>query len=143
MITRVCRDCGLSKPLDELAPDIRSKYGRKNLCTLCAAKRMREQRAKPTSKHLEKHREYRKKLRLEIIEKLGGICVVCGQDKEPYLQIDHVCNDGNAHRKQVGQEGVYNDIKRQGFPKDKYQILCANCHLAKTRGYNPLSLLNE
>jgi 5-methylcytosine-specific restriction endonuclease McrA len=79
---------------------------------------------------------------MEILNAYGNQCAICGQTKHQYLEIDHIYVDGAIHRKERnGQRGVYLDIKNQGFPKDRFQILCANCHTAKTRGYDPRSLL--
>jgi hypothetical protein len=56
---------------------------------------------------------------------------------EKYLQLDHINNDGAAHRKilskKTGRGGtsLYTWAYRNGFP-DILQLLCANCHQAKT-----------
>jgi hypothetical protein len=131
----VCKVCGTDKNLSI----VNGKA--KRICLVHAAELQRNQRAKPDSQHKEKHREYRKRLRLEILAAYGNQCNVCGQRQEAYLEIDHINGGGNIHRKTKGQEGVYSDIKNRGFPKDEFQVLCANCHLAKTRGYDPAELL--
>lgn len=137
MITKVCRDCKLEKPLTELTPDKRSSYGYKALCKTCVAIRMRKQRAKPESKHLQQRRDWRKRQRQSIINALGGKCAICGESHYEHLVIDHINDDGNIHRaaikgnnKEAG-ERVYQDIIKQGIPKDKFQVLCANCNMAK------------
>ncbi len=33
-----------------------------------------------------------------------------------------------------GAKQLYAEVKRQGFPKDKYQLLCSNCNQGKKRG---------
>ena len=75
-------------------------------------------------------------LRNKIISTLGGVCACCGISERGFLTIDHVNNDGAAHRKSLGRSGgnggpVLRDIRRQGYPRDKYQILCWNCNHAK------------
>lgn len=141
MITRRCKVCGLEKPLSELAPDKRSKYGHKQLCNVCAAGIMRQQRAKPNSRHKEVYKASRERLRNDIFTAYGNKCNICGQTQEIYLQIDHINGDGHKHRKESSPSTIYNDIRKEGYPKDKYQLLCANCHLAKTRGVNPHDLI--
>ena len=60
---------------------------------------------------------------------------------EAFLCLDHVFNDGSFERKQLGigrGSSVYRHVKKLGFPKDRYQLLCANCNTAKqTRGACP------
>lgn len=64
----------------------------------------------------------------------GGRCKCCGTGNRKYLQLDHVNNDGAEHRKEIanGRKGcLYRWAVRQNFP-DRLQLLCANCHQAKT-----------
>lgn len=78
-------------------------------------------------------RNQRTKLRLGLIQKLGGKCVCCGETHEHFLQVDHVNGDGNAHRRSVkgGSAGVFRDLlKNPG--KYEVRVLCANCHNAIT-----------
>jgi hypothetical protein len=51
-------------------------------------------------------------------------------------------HDGAAHRKELLSRGiargntttsVYDDVIKQGFPKDRFRLLCHNCNCA--RGY--------
>jgi hypothetical protein len=50
------------------------------------------------------------------------------------LELDHVNNDGNAHRRELGGSGerIFKWAIKNGFPPT-LQILCANCHKVKTR----------
>jgi len=45
--------------------------------------------------------------------------------------LDHINNDGNLERLELKEHQIYYKAKREGFPKDRYQLLCANCNLAK------------
>ena len=76
--------------------------------------------------------EYRQK----VIEAYGGACMCCGITVEKYLQLDHVNNDGNVHRKQIRRYNngglSYSWACQNGFPPI-LQLLCANCHQAKSR----------
>ncbi len=75
--------------------------------------------------------EFHKALRLEVIEQYGGQrCVCCGETTLQFLQIDHIAGNGTAHRKKIGQGGLYRWLKKNGFPSG-FQILCANCNFAK------------
>lgn len=78
-------------------------------------------------------KRHRAKLRQEVIEAYGGKCVCCGIDDWRFLSIDHTNNDGASHRKDKRFRGpsIYGWLKANGFPKDRFQVLCYNCNLAK------------
>lgn len=77
--------------------------------------------------------------RSRILEAYGAWCSCCGENEREFLSIDHINGDGKKHREKVGFQGsIYADIIRQGFPKDKYRILCMNCNWARgLHGYCP------
>lgn len=68
-----------------------------------------------------------------MIREYGGACKCCGESEVKFLAIDHVFNDGNLHRKEIGASGsrVYYWLKKNGYPKDRFQLLCHNCNIAK------------
>lgn len=67
-----------------------------------------------------------------VIEHYGGVCVCCGQDFPPFLCLDHIKGGGRQHSKLIGRGTNYYDwIIKNDFPKDIFQILCANCNQAK------------
>lgn len=72
------------------------------------------------------------KLRQEVFAEYGGKCQGCGIDDPDLLDIDHISNNGAAHRK-IGIRGrsMKYLLKREGFPKDNYQLLCKNCNWKK------------
>lgn len=73
-----------------------------------------------------------KRIRIEVINEYGGRCVCCSVDETKFLSIDHVDNDGAAHRQKVGSgAAVYRWLKKHGCPKDKFQLLCHNCNHGK------------
>jgi hypothetical protein len=64
----------------------------------------------------------------------GGRCACCGEDDPNVLELDHVCGGGNRHRKITGVGHLaYRWVVRNDFPQDLFQLLCGNCHNAKTR----------
>lgn len=79
------------------------------------------------------------KLKFEVLKAYGGKCICCGETQPYFLTIDHVYNDGASDRKINGSgRRFYHYLKRLGFPKDRYQILCYNCNNAKRiLGYCP------
>ena len=78
-------------------------------------------------------------LRSEAISKYGGKCMCCAdgpceEDWLPYLHLDHIDGGGTAHRRELrGSKKFYSWLKRNKYPPI-LQVLCANCHQAKSRG---------
>ena len=66
--------------------------------------------------------------RLTVIDAYGGVCACCGEYRYEFLALDHVNNDGAAHRKEVGD--VYKWAIKTKFPPS-LQLLCHNCNMAK------------
>lgn len=70
----------------------------------------------------------------DCVKGLGGKCSCCGERRMTMLEIDHIQGFGNQHRRKMGGAvGVYVDIIKQGFPKDKYRVLCCNCNQSRRR----------
>jgi len=72
----------------------------------------------------------------EAIRAYGGYrCKWCGIDEPLTLTLDHINNDGAAHRKEIGTTGgakLYVWLKRNNYPRG-FQVLCMNCNYAKQR----------
>jgi hypothetical protein len=78
-------------------------------------------------------------LRAELIAAYGGKCECCGERQPLFLTIDHVNNDGAAHRRFLREENrttpselVIRDLKARGWPKD-VRLLCYNCNCGRAR----------
>jgi len=78
-------------------------------------------------------RNYKRRLRIAAVVALGGACARCGLDDERVLQLDHINNDGTAERRIASQADIYK--RAASSDNADLQLLCANCHLLKTRGY--------
>ena len=78
-------------------------------------------------------KEYLRKLRLSVLEALGGKCVKCGFFDSRALQIDHINGGGSKERKDRNYKRNFNKNVIQSFLKgeNKYQLLCANCNWIK------------
>lgn len=85
--------------------------------------------------------KYREKLKLEVLRHYGQgtiACMKCGFSNIDALCLDHINDDGAAHRKQLGIAGrnsgpgmrTYEALKVAGLPIG-LQILCANCNMMK------------
>jgi hypothetical protein len=80
----------------------------------------------------ERTRRHRRKVKRQAIVAYGGKCACCGLDDYPFLSIDHINNDGAAHRKRekVGSGRIFAWLKKHNYPAG-FQVLCFNCNLAK------------
>lgn len=81
----------------------------------------------------------RRNRRKEAINHYGGICTCCGERHIAFLTIDHINNNGAAHRKELKSSGttLYRWLKRNNWPVG-FQVLCYNCNHAKyTEGTCP------
>ncbi|KKM24758.1 hypothetical protein LCGC14_1601870 [marine sediment metagenome] len=85
----------------------------------------------------ETQRKYRWETRTAALDAYGGNCACCGEIQQEFLSIDHINNDGAAHRKQLssrsrggGGSAMYQWLKTNGYP-DGFQVLCFNCNMAK------------
>jgi hypothetical protein len=82
--------------------------------------------------------ERRKVVTKEVMAEYGGKCVCCGEANLGFLTIDHVYGNGTQHRKEIfgdRKAGIhmYRWLKKQGFPKEGYQVMCFNCNLGRQR----------
>jgi 5-methylcytosine-specific restriction endonuclease McrA len=75
------------------------------------------------------------RVKSRVMDKLGRKCAICGYDAdERALQIDHVRNNGNEHRRihRPGTVQYIRDIEKSiDNGENAYQILCANCNAIK------------
>ena len=79
-------------------------------------------------------RERNAALRAELLEAYGKKCNCCGERERIFLDLDHINNDGAEHRRELGNgTQVMLALKAQGWPKDRYQLLCCNCNQGKAR----------
>ena len=76
---------------------------------------------------------YNKRARLQAIIAYGGCCSCCGETNADFLCLDHINNDGAEERRQPGGSGytLPARLRREGYPKGRYQVLCYNCNMAK------------
>jgi hypothetical protein len=96
--------------------------------------RARAYRASNYEEVLAANREYgvrwRARMKAEMIAAYGGCCACCGEPEQGFLQLDHINNDGAMSRRRENANGAeyWVRLKRRGWPKDGYQLLCANCN---------------
>ena len=65
-------------------------------------------------------------------------CSCCGEQRMPFLTIDHINGGGGKHRKQIRNIGsIYEWLKREKYPEG-FRVLCMNCnHSLAHYGYCP------
>jgi hypothetical protein len=70
-------------------------------------------------------------LRAQVIVAYGAECACCGETEPAFLTLDHVDGGGKKdQRESGGYWGMLRRLRRDGWPEG-YQILCANCNMAK------------
>lgn len=142
---KLCRKCNESKPLAAFYPDSSKTSGVSSFCRECQCARSKwrwetkreECRASNRAwcaANKDRTREHSRRNRREVLRQYGGRCACCGETTPEFLAIDHVNNDGEAHRREIGGYGgrIYEWLRRNGYPKDgRFQLLCHNCNMAK------------
>lgn len=91
----------------------------------------RENYYKNHERSLRLRKEYRDRLRDQILEGYGGKCVCCGESEKDFLALDHV--DPATKSKVKGRKtgaGLYKQARDAGFPSS-YRLLCHNCNCAR------------
>lgn len=122
----LCIYCGKEPP----------KLGVKG-CSFCQKKLYaRTKKCKCSSP--EKQKEYRDKVRLDVIQKYGGHCECCKEINPIFLTIDHINGDGaNERRELYGSQsgssyGWFMKLRREKV-RDDLRVMCWNCNFAVYR----------
>ena len=94
---------------------------------------------------LKEQREKRQELKRSILALYSNSedpkCVRCGITDVDILCVDHIENNGNKHRRQLGVGwDFYAWLKRNGYPEG-YQTLCFNCNMKKRREHEKVKVL--
>ena len=101
---------------------------------------VRRRRAANPEARLLVEKRARLKLKRTVLRALGGVCACCGEHRLEFLTIDHIDGGGCRHRGEYsrGSGDLYRVVREEGFPKDRYQVLCHNCNWGKhVRGVCP------
>ncbi len=104
--------------------------GKKNY-SICPHNKEEFKKIQEEKNHNNAQRKYTQKLRLTVIEGYGGKCEICGEDNPYFLTIHHKFNDGNIERKKMAWKKLYRKLRDEGFPRDRYQLLCWNCNCSE------------
>lgn len=80
-------------------------------------------------------RRWKVKIRTEMVAAYGGCCECCGETELRFLTLEHKNGGGSKHRKELGGQGaVMVQLRRLGWPKTDYTVLCFNCNLVTKDG---------
>jgi len=116
---KICTKCKKTKTSDLFRKHKRQKDGRYCICKAC-------------------ERLAWWSLRKEVYSHYGGyVCAVCGETDPETLQIDHILNNGKAHRAEINQDArhIIVWLKKHNYP-DGFQVLCKWCNLIKALTLN-------
>lgn len=74
---------------------------------------------------------YRRGWRAKAIERYGGKCQCCGETELAFLCLDHISGGGSQAR----SVNAYAEMRNAAlnYQPLRYQVLCANCNMAKER----------
>jgi len=82
-------------------------------------------------KELQEKKQFRLyKIRIEVLEHMGSKCKCCGEANEKFLTIDHI-NGRDKDEPRITGKKLWRKVRTEGYPKNKYQLLCFNCNCAK------------
>lgn len=77
-------------------------------------------------------------IRKALLAAYGGRCSCCGESTPEFLELDHKNGGGSKERKRWPGGMLYEKLKKEGFPKEGYRLLCSNCnHALGTKKYCP------
>jgi len=146
-----CPHCGEAKLISAFYNDRSQNTGKSVWCRQCHSndnkkyKYNRKEyyqtyRKKNRKSISRKNRERRKAIKIEVLTYYGNgkiCCVICGEEREACLSIDHINEDGANHRRQLksGYAAHFHEwLKHENFPEG-YQTLCMNCQWVKHRNW--------
>src|SRR6266852_904028 len=151
-----CTNCGAFKTPQQFSRNRRRDDGLDLHCRQCIRERIRNKKARQLAQGLctccgsprgdsrsrwccqncltrDSGTRRSREMRAVVMHAYGGespACVCCGETLAAFLTLDHVNNGGRAHRREKGNQGVYHELRRNGYPSG-FRILCFNCNLAR------------
>lgn len=147
--SKQCRGCGEIKRVLDFSPRKEQGGRPRSICKACVQVRYHADVEKRREKNRESYQRRRRanperfreqsrrenfRMRAAVIKAYGGACSCCGERTFEFLSIDHINNDGAQHRREIGRSGghaFYRWLKKNGYPRGNFQLLCYNCNAAK------------
>lgn len=137
-----CNTCGEVKQLAEFNTRNIAKGWYKSLCRACESARFKRYYVANAEEMRERSRDYYanwKGTRFEqVLKALGRKCACCGETDPTFLTVDHINNDGwkekvGTERRARSGRALWTRIRKEGYPKSRYRILCFNCNCGRNR----------
>lgn len=77
-------------------------------------------------------REYWRGLRNAALDAYGRSCACCGETIDEFLSIDHMDNDGAAHRRTLKTKGagIWKWLRDNNYPP-RFETMCINCNFGR------------
>lgn len=68
-----------------------------------------------------------------VIAGYGSVCECCKESNQRFLTIDHIFNDGYRDKQSTYKNPgtLHTWLIKQGFPKDRFRLLCFNCNCGR------------
>lgn len=104
------------------------KVGVEGICFKCGNLAERRWCADCHAQRQQRRRELDYQVRIRVLEAYGNVCECCGEAHPNFLSIDHIYGRADDHPAKLSGGAMTRWIARQGFPKDKYRLLCHNCN---------------
>lgn len=142
MTTKICNHCNQEKELNFFHTAKRTKLGVIGTCKQCVSAKKKQFWLDNPDKYqeeIQRQRGYREAVKQKVFDHYGEQCSCCGESQRIFLTLDHVNNDGAAHRRSLNKannarstsaDKVWRIAIKDGFP-DSFQILCYNCNCGK------------
>lgn len=135
--TLVCIKCEQESPESNFYKDKNRPNGRYPECKPCVLERRAAFFKRDSDRLKQNMRNYTARIRKRVLDHYGHKCACCGESTYEFLAIDHVNNDGFAHRREIfggnqgkGSKSMCVWLIKNNFPPG-FQILCHNCNNAK------------
>lgn len=131
-MAKKCSKCGIEKDVSGFYRG-NGRLGLRSQCMTCEIEYSAMDKKRNPEKYLAKARRVNKKRREAVLLGLGGDnpkCKCCGENEKRFLCVDHIKNNGADERRKYGS-AIYLEVKKKGFPKGEYQLLCHNCNMAR------------
>lgn len=95
--------------------EYQKEYRKKNQTTIC-----------------KQRQDYMERIKKEGIEQYGGKCSCegCNEGRYEFLTLEHINGRKDEEKRTTGKK-AWQRLKRLGWPKDNYTVLCFNCNCAK------------
>lgn len=157
MVDQICTKCYISKPLSQYHKSKANPNGVVRYCKTCVSALHKVYRKEHLALYRERSLIYNKNNREKLAERQRKnnrflraeaffaysptkepSCACCGMTGYDFLSLDHINNDGAAHRRTNPESKALARWARKNNYPPVIQVLCMNCNFAKGKyGFCP------